>query len=470
MLVRESLYINGSWVPSVGRGRIAVENPATEQIIGSVPEGDPADVDRAAGAARDALDAWARTPVAERAGYLSRIADGLASRQDEIARTIASEMGAPLKLATRVQAALPVTDVSSMAALLAEYPFEERLGSSLIVHDPVGVVGAITPWNYPLHQITAKVAGALAAGCTVVLKPSELAPLCAYLLFDVIDAVGLPPGVLNLVTGYGASVGEAIAAHPGIDMVTFTGSTRAGRRVSELAAARVKRVALELGGKSANILLPDADLEVAVKAGVANCYVNSGQTCNAWTRMLVHRDSYEEVVHRAALATESYVVGDPFDEKTRLGPLVSAAQRDLVLGHIRRGVEEGARLVVGGIESPLPVGYYVTPTVFADVTSASALAQEEIFGPVLSILPYADEEEAVRIANDSEYGLSGAVWSADPEHAVAVARRLRTGQVDVNGATFNPLAPFGGRKQSGYGRELGRYGLAEFLSPKSLQL
>jgi len=360
---------------------------------------------------------------------------------------------------------------TSAVELATEFPFEEQVGNSLIVREPVGVVGAITPWNYPLHQIAAKVAPALAAGCTVVLKPSEVAPLNAFILAEIFDEVGLPPGVFNLVTGVGTVVGEAIASHPLVDMVSFTGSTRAGKRVMALAAEGVKRVALELGGKSPNVILEDADLEAAIPAGVAACYINSGQTCSALTRMLVPRSRLAEVEELAVQTAETYTPGDPFDAATRLGPLVSATQLERVRGYIKKGVDEGARLLTGGAEAPegLEQGYFVRPTVFSDVTRDMTIAQEEIFGPVLSIIPYDTEEEAVAIANDTVYGLAGGVWAGDKEHAAAVARRLRSGQVEVNGGGFNPLAPFGGYKQSGIGRELGKYGLEEYLEVKALQ-
>jgi acyl-CoA reductase-like NAD-dependent aldehyde dehydrogenase len=340
------------------------------------------------------------------------------------------------------------------------------------VKEPVGVVGCITPWNFPLHQVVAKVAPALAAGCTVVLKPSEIAPLTAFILAEIIDDVGLPAGVFNLVTGYGPVVGEAIAAHPDVDMVSFTGSTRAGKRVSELAAKTVKRVSLELGGKSANIILDDADLEKAVANGVGNCYFNSGQTCSALTRMLVPRSRHDEAVAIAKRVAESFTVGDPTEGKYKLGPLVSAAQRERVVNYIGKGIAEGATLVAGGAEMPegMTKGYFVRPTVFANVRNDMSIAQEEIFGPVLSIIPYEDDDDAVRIANDTVYGLAGGVWSGDPERAKRVARRLRTGQVEINGGKFNPLAPFGGYKQSGNGRELGKYGLEEYLEVKAMLL
>lgn len=470
--IHEKLYVNGEWVEPNGKGMLDVINSTTEEVMGRVPEGTPEDVNRAVAAARRAFDSWSSTAPGERAGFLQKISDGLAARQNEIAAIIASEVGMPLPLAMAVQAGMPAMVMGTYAKLLADYSFEEQIGNSLVVKEPVGVVGCITPWNYPLHQVVAKIAPALAAGCTVVLKPSEVAPLTAFILAQIVDDAGLPAGVFNLVTGLGPVVGEALASNPDVDMISFTGSTRAGKRVSELASQTVKRVALELGGKSANVILDDADFEKAVRSGVSNCYFNSGQTCSAHTRMLVPRERHDEAVRIAKEAAESFTVGDPREGKAKLGPLVSEVQRDRVRSFINKGIDEGATLVTGGAEAPegLEKGYFVRPTVFANVSNDMTIAQEEIFGPVLSIIPYKDEDDAVRIANDTVYGLAGGVWSSDVERAKRVARRMRTGQVDINGGKFNLFAPFGGYKQSGNGRELGRYGLEEFLETKSLQL
>jgi len=469
---RDRMYWAGAWAEPGSGGAIEVINPATEQVIGRVPEGCAEDVAHAVAAAREAFEGWSRTSAAERAELLGKLAAGLTARRDEIAQTITSEVGMPLKLSIQIQAALPAGVAASYVKLLAGYAFEQRVGNSLVLREPVGVVGCITPWNYPLHQIVAKVAPALAAGCTVVVKPSEVAPLNAFILAEIVHASGLPRGVFNLVSGRGAVVGEALAAHPDVDMISFTGSTRAGRRVGELAAASVKRVALELGGKSATVILDDADFERAVTVGVGACFLNSGQTCSALTRMLVPKARAGDAAELARRVAESFTTGDPLDANTKLGPLVSAAQRERVRGFIRQGVAEGARLVTGGAEAPahLPRGWFVRPTVFADVSNSMTIAREEIFGPVLSILGFEDDDDAVRIANDTPYGLAGAVWSRTPERALSLAKRLRTGQVDINGAKFNPLAPFGGFKQSGHGRELGVFGLEEFLSTKSLQI
>jgi acyl-CoA reductase-like NAD-dependent aldehyde dehydrogenase len=469
---RDKLYIDGAWVPSTGTGTIDVINASTEEVMGRIPDGTPEDVDKAVQAARRAFPGWAATDKEERGKYLQRITEGLQARMADIGNIVAQEVGMPINLSTMIQAGLPIMTFGSMGQLLDTFPFEEQVGNSLILREPVGVVGAITPWNYPLHQIAAKVAPAMATGCTVVLKPSEVAPLNAFILAEVIDEAGLPPGVFNLVAGTGPVVGEAIAAHPDVDMVSFTGSTRAGRRVSELASRTVKRVALELGGKSPNVILEDADLGRAVADGVAKAFLNSGQTCSALTRMIVPRDKLPEVEQLAVQAAETYTPGDPFSGDTRLGPLVSATQRERVRGYIQKGIDEGAKLLTGGADAPegLDRGYFVRPTVFSDVDPDSTIAQEEIFGPVLSIIPFDNEAEAVEIANNTVYGLAGGVWSGDADRAKGVARQLRTGQVEVNGGSFNAMAPFGGYKQSGHGRELGKFGLEEYLEVKSLQL
>jgi acyl-CoA reductase-like NAD-dependent aldehyde dehydrogenase len=470
--VKDKVFIGGEWVEPHGADPIEVVNPTTEEVLGTIPACSPEDADRAVVAARAAFESWAQTPREERARYIAGIAEGLNERGDEIAATITQELGMPLKLSRIIQVGLPASQFASMPKLMEEVSWEEEIGNSRVLREPVGVLGAITPWNYPLNQIAAKVAPALAAGCTVVLKPSEVTPLNAFLLAEVIEAAGLPAGVFNLVTGTGPVVGEAIAAHPGVDMVSFTGSTRAGRRVSELASATVKPVAMELGGKSPNVILDDADLEKAVPDGVAKCFLNSGQTCSALTRMLVPRQRLAEAEELAKAAAETFTPGDPFESSTRLGPLVSDAQRERVRGYIQKGVEEGARLITGGAEPPegLEHGFFVRPTVFSEVEAEMTIGQEEIFGPVLAIQPYEGEEDAVRIANSTAYGLAGGVWSADEERAIAVARRIRTGQIEINGGAFNPLAPFGGYGQSGHGRENGRYGIEELLQVKSLQL
>ncbi|OKI30984.1 aldehyde dehydrogenase family protein [Streptomyces sp. CB03911] len=464
-------YIGGAWRPSLAADLLPVFDPATEQVLATVPAGGPADVDAAVRAARAAARGWGATTPEQRLAPLTRLRDGLAAAQGEIAATVVAELGCPIGFATAVQAGLPLAVADSYLGILAGYEFQERTGNSTVFAEPVGVVAAITPWNYPLHQIVAKVVPALAAGCTVVLKPAEDTPLVARLFARLVHEAGFPAGVFNLVTGLGPVAGAALAGHPDIDLVSFTGSTAVGRTVAETAGRGIKRVALELGGKSANVVLPGADLARAVNVNVGNVFANSGQTCSAWTRLLVHQDQYEEAVAIAAKAAAKYLPGDPRDPATRVGPVVSAGQRERVRGHIRGALAEGARLVAGGPEAPegLDTGFYVRPTVLADVTPGMAVAQEEIFGPVLSILGYRDEEHALEIANGTRYGLAGSVWAADEETAVAFARRMDTGQVDINGGRFNPLAPFGGWKGSGLGRELGRHGLEEFLQPKSLQ-
>ena len=476
MQVFDKLYIDGAWVPSTGSGAIDVFDSTNGEVIAQIPEGTADDVDAAATAAHAAFESWSQTSPEERAKYCTRIAEGLGARVDEIATVITREAGMPKWLSSLVQAGLPINSFNTAAQLAESYEYESQVGNSLVVREPVGVVGAITPWNYPLHQIAAKVAYAIAAGCTVVLKPSEVAPVDAFILAEVVHDAGLPAGVFNLVSGTGPVVGEAIAGHPKVDMVSFTGSTRAGKRVAEVAAQSLKRVALELGGKSANVLLDDLDdegFEKAVRDGIGKAYLNSGQTCTALTRMLVPAGRLSEAERIAADEVETkFQPKDPFAEGAMLGPLSSQAQVERVTGYIQKGIDEGAKLVTGGPERPegLDEGYYVRPTVFSDVRNDMTIAQEEIFGPVLSIIAYDDEDDAARIANDSAYGLAGGVWSADVDRAKAFARRVRTGQIEVNGGAFNPSAPFGGYKNSGYGREYGTHGFEEFLEVKSMQL
>jgi aldehyde dehydrogenase (NAD+) len=462
------LYIGGSWIDPIGSGRLEVIDSTTEEVFATVPEGVPADIDRAVLAARDAFASWSQEEPTERAKHLRRVAEGLDARKNEIADIEAHEIGMPRPLSASIQVGLGIRAFAVAADVVESFEFEDR-SDGLTVREPIGVVGAITPWNYPLNQIGAKVAYALAAGCTVVLKPSEVAPVNAFVLAEIIDEIGFPAGVFNLVTGLGPVVGEALAAHRDVDMISFTGSTRAGRRVAELGAQTVKRVALELGGKSPNVILDDADLATAVADGVGAAYMNSGQTCSALTRMIVPRSRLSEVEEIARVAAESYTVGDPFAEGTRLGPLVSAVQRERVRGYINKGIEEGAALVTGGPEAPegLERGFFVRPTVFSNVSRQMTIAQEEIFGPVLSIMPYDTEDEAVDIANDTVYGLAAGV-SGSEERAQRVARRIRAGQVRVNAGRPSKGAPFGGYKQSGLGREHGRHGLEEFLEVKAL--
>jgi aldehyde dehydrogenase (NAD+) len=468
---RNELFIGGKWVGSSGSGTIEVVDPATEETVGRVPEGVPDDVDRAVRHAAGAFPGWSARSVAERVALVDELATAIGTHAEPLATTITHEVGSPLAFSRSVQVGLPMAVSAGLADAVAAVAWEEPVGPSLVVREPVGVVGAITPWNYPLHQVVAKVLPAIAAGCTVVLKPSEVAPLTAFALAEMADDVGLPPGVLNLVTGLGPVVGEAIAGHGVVDMVSLTGSTGAGQRVMELAAPTAKRVTLELGGKSAAVYLDDVDPDALIPGGVVQGIRNSGQNCSALSRLVVPRRWLDRVEQLAATAAESVVVGDPFDPRTEMGPVVSHPQRERVCSFIRAGVEEGAALLAGGTDPPagLGRGYFVRPTVFSRVTPDMSIAQEEIFGPVMCILAYDDEDEAIELANDSRYGLSGAVWSADPDRAERVARRLRTGRVVINGAPLNPAAPFGGYKQSGIGRELGRYGVEEFLETKTLQ-
>ncbi|MBC2640665.1 MULTISPECIES: aldehyde dehydrogenase family protein [unclassified Rhodococcus (in: high G+C Gram-positive bacteria)] len=467
------LYVDGTWCASASAERIDVVDPTTEELIGDVPAGSAEDVDLAVAAARRALEPWSQTEPSARAEFVSRLADELERRQDEITDLVVAEVGTPRRVARWAQVGLGIVDLREAVTAAEDFPFEETLRNSLIVREPVGAVGCITPWNYPLHQITAKIGAALVTGCTVVVKASEVAPFTARALAEAVDAVGIPPGVFNLVHGYGPIVGEAIAVHPDIDMVSFTGSNSVGKRVLELAAGTVKRVSVELGGKSAAVLLDDLrgdDFAKAVQHTVRACFMNGGQSCNAQTRMLVPRSRLADSEKFAAAAVAAYTPGDPTDGDTKLGPMVTAAQRERVLGYIRTGVKEGARLVAGSVDAPARTGFFVEPTVFSEVDPDATIAQEEIFGPVLSIIPYDTLEHAIAIANGTIFGIAGAVWSSDPERATSVGRKLRATQIEVNGGKFNGAAPFGGFKQSGHGREGGAFGLAEFTEVKSLQL
>lgn len=467
----DRLFIDGSWTTASGNDRgdvVEVIDPATEAVIGHVPNGGAADVDAAVAAARRAFDPL--ISVAERRDRTQRVISAMEKRLPDIAELITAEMGAPVRIAQTVQTQVPLAVAKGFAQVLDTFEFEEHIGNSLVLREPYGVVGAITPWNYPLYQVVAKVLPAIAAGCTVVLKPSNEAPLSVFAFVQACEDAGLPPGTLNLVSGPGRVIGEHIAAHPDVDFVSFTGSTGVGARVGELAGWSIKKVALELGGKSANVILDGADLATAVKVGVGNAFLNGGQTCMAWTRMLVPQSRYGEALDLIESAVARYTVGDPRDPATRIGPSASRSQFDTVRGFIERAQRDGARLLTGGAEPVADVGYYVAPTVFADVDPDSELGQDEVFGPVLAVIPYADADDALRIANGTPYGLSGAVWAATDDDAIAFARKVQTGQLDINGGAYNPTAPFGGYKKSGIGRELGRFGFEEYLQTKSLQL
>ena len=463
------IFINGEWVPSSGRDTIAVVNPATEEPIAEVIRGTAEDVDRAARAAAEAFPAWSRTPVEERAKLLRRLADLIEGRADEITRLIISEVGQPIAFAADAQSAVAVRDLRNFADSLDTVLWQEHVENFVVRREPAGVVGAITAWNGPLRSICLKAGAALAAGCTVVLKPSEVAPLSAYIFASLVKEAEIPPGVFNLVSGTGPEVGEAIASHPLVDVVSLTGSVGAGSRVMELASASIKRVALELGGKSANIILDDADLELAVTVGMDDAFRNSGQVCGGLSRMLVPRDRMAEAEAIAVRKAESFVVGDPLDPATTLGPVISERQRDNIQAYIRSAQADGVRMLTGGPETPagLERGYYVRPTVFSG-DNHLRIAREEIFGPVLVMIPFDGEDDAIAIANDSAYGLAGAIWSGTPERARDVAARLRTGRIRINGTPINMKAPHGGFKKSGIGREMGRYGIEEFLEYKSV--
>ncbi|WMJ02500.1 aldehyde dehydrogenase family protein [Pseudomonas chlororaphis subsp. aurantiaca] len=462
------LFIDGAWRVPSGQGRAEVADPATEQVVGAVPLGDERDVDNAVAAARRAFGPWSRTPSAVRAGYIRALAGQLRQRADEMAALITAELGMPVQWCRAVQVDGPIVGLEQYVELAGAMDEVREVGNSLVVREPVGVCAFINPWNYPLHQLIGKLAPALAAGCTVVLKPSQETPLHAFLLAEMIEAIGLPAGVFNLVSGPGSKVGEALARHSDVDMLSFTGSTGAGVRVAQAAAPSVKRVCLELGGKSPLLIGEDADLAAAVRYGVQDVMINSGQTCTALTRMLLPARRYAEALELAVEEARSLRMGDPQDPRSFLGPMCSASQRRTVEAYIQLGEQEGARLLWGGA-AQYERGHYVAPTLFADVDNRMRIAQEEIFGPVLCLIPYADEDQAVALANDSPFGLSSGVWAASPERALGLARQLRAGQCFINGAAFNYQAPFGGYKQSGNGREWGEEGLAEFVEIKAIQ-
>ena len=471
MKIYKQFYINGNWVNPVKKNdSFDVLNPANEKVIGQVSLGTPHDIDSAVISARNAFNFFSQTSVEDRLTLLERIIEVYESRYDEVAETISLEMGAPISLSKNAQAKSGLTHFRQSIEVLHNFRWEERSGSTLIRKEPVGVVGMITPWNWPINQISCKVAPALAAGCTMILKPTEIAPLNAMLFAEIMHEANVPAGVFNLVNGDGPTVGEAMSSHPDIDMISFTGSTRAGIAVAKGAADTVKRVAQELGGKSPNIILEDSDFESAIKRSTEHCFNNSGQSCNAPTRMLVPENKHNEAKEIAKQTAELTKVGDPFDDNTTIGPVVSAVQYNKVQDLIKKGIEEGAELVVGGLGKPegLTTGYYVKPTVFAGVSNDMAIAREEIFGPVLSILPYKNEEEAIEIANDTDYGLYGYVFSNNAERAKLVANRIRAGSVSINGAGADPSTPFGGYKQSGNGRERGPFGFDEFLEVKAV--
>ncbi|MGE8101494.1 aldehyde dehydrogenase family protein [Pseudomonas fluorescens] len=466
-----ALFIDGRWQMPSGQGIAEVINPATEEVAGSVPLGNERDVENAVAAARRAFSTWSRTPSSVRAGYIRALAEQLRARADEMAAVITAELGMPVQWCRSVQVDGPIIGLEQYVELAGLMDEVREVGNSLVIREPVGVCAFINPWNYPLHQLIGKLAPALAAGCTVVVKPSQETPLHAFLLAQMIEAIGLPAGVFNLVSGPGSKVGEALAKHPDVDMVSFTGSTGAGVRVAQAAAPSVKRVCLELGGKSPLLIAEDADLAAAVRYGVQDVMINSGQTCTALTRMLLPASRYAEAVELALAETLSLRMGDPLDPHSFLGPMCSAAQRRTVRDYIQVGQQEGARLVCGGdTAQAFERGYYVSPTLFADVDNRMRIAQEEIFGPVLCLIPYADEAQAIQIANDSPFGLSSGVWAGSADRALQLARQLRAGQCFLNGAAFNYQAPFGGYKQSGNGREWGEEGLNEFVEVKAIQV
>ncbi|MDC0059380.1 aldehyde dehydrogenase family protein [Euryarchaeota archaeon] len=472
MHTRDQLYIDGKWVQPIGTGSIEVINPATEEIIGKIPVGSKEDIDIAASAARIAFDSWSKSSIETRIDILNALSNALKERGEDIAQTITAEVGTPIGYSRVAMVGTPRVVSRSYAKILENFDWEEKVRNSIICKEPIGVCAFITPWNFPLHQIIGKVAPAIAAGCTMILKPSKEAPLSAFILADILHEIGLPSGVFNLVSGHGSEIGNYMSSHPEVDMVSFTGSTGAGISVSEAAATTVKRVTLELGGKSANVALEDADPTLVAKKAIGACHQNSGQTCSALTRLIIPESMSDEVYEIIAEKNNSYTVGDPLEESTRCGPMVSLRQQKSVSKYIESGINEGATLISGGLGMPegISKGYYVKPTIFANVSPDMKIWKEEIFGPVLVITTYKSEEEALKLANDSIYGLSGGVWSKDEKRAIKFAKDMRTGQVSVNGGAFNISAPFGGYKLSGNGRELGSHGLNEFLEIKSIQL
>lgn len=469
---RAELFIGGTWRSPGASGSLPVHDAATGAVLGTVPLATPGDLDAAISAASSALPGWANTSARDRAEALRRLHAELTARRADLAAVISAEVGTAARMCLAIQVDSALGLLAGAADVAEKFQFEEVMGNSVVVQTPVGTVGAITPWNYPLFQTMGKVGAALAAGCTTVHKPSELAPLSAFILADAVHAAGLPAGVYNLVTGDPVALGEGLVSDPRIDMVSFTGSTRTGTRVYELAARSVKRVALEMGGKSASVILDDADLGASVKATVNRAFLNSGQTCDAWTRLIVPASKADEVLDLIGASVRRLTVGDPFDPRTRLGPLVSARQADKVRAYITGAIGSGAVASYGGPGQPagLPAGNYVEPTVLTNVTPEMEVAKEEIFGPVLVLLTYETEDEALHLANATDYGLSGAVWSAETGRAMTFARGMRAGQVVINGGPYNPQAPFGGVKSSGIGRELGRYGIEEYLEPVAYQL
>ena len=472
MHTRDQLYIDGKWIQPIGTGSIDVINPATEEIIGKIPVGSKKDIDNAASAARIAFDSWSKSSIKTRIDILNALSNALKERGEDIAQTITAEVGTPIGYSRVAMVGTPRVVSRSYAKILENFDCEEKVRNSIICKEPIGVCAFITPWNFPLHQIIGKVAPAIAAGCTMILKPSKEAPLSAFILADILHEIGLPSGVFNLVSGHGSEIGNYMSSHPEVDMVSFTGSTGAGISVSEAAATTVKRVTLELGGKSANVALEDADPTLVAKKAIGACHQNSGQTCSALTRLIIPESMSDKVYQIIAEKNNSYTVGDPLEENTRCGPMVSLRQQKSVSKYIESGINEGASLISGGLGMPegISKGYYVKPTIFANVSPDMKIWKEEIFGPVLVITTYKSEEEALELANDSIYGLSGGVWSKDQERAIEFAKDMRTGQVSVNGGAFNVSAPFGGYKLSGNGRELGAHGLNEFLEIKSIQL